>query len=88
MDRLKELIKYKGYQVIETLRFLLHILINGVKILNPQTLWFLLDKQVAPAELEALLITHPDILDAAVIPYVNFYSHCVFITETPYAFAL
>ena len=36
-DRLKELIKYKGYQV-------------------------------APAELEALLLTHPDISDAAVIP--------------------
>ncbi|CAH8333022.1 unnamed protein product [Eruca vesicaria subsp. sativa] len=39
VDRLKELIKYKGYQV-------------------------------APAELEALLITHPDILDAAVIPTI------------------
>ncbi|KFK44164.1 hypothetical protein AALP_AA1G223100 [Arabis alpina] len=38
VDRLKELIKYNGYQV-------------------------------APAELEALLITHPDILDAAVIPF-------------------
>ncbi|KAJ9559340.1 hypothetical protein OSB04_013954 [Centaurea solstitialis] len=38
VDRLKELIKYKGYQV-------------------------------APAELEALLITHPEIMDAAVIPY-------------------
>ncbi|XP_007017974.2 PREDICTED: 4-coumarate--CoA ligase-like 5 isoform X2 [Theobroma cacao] len=37
VDRLKELIKYKGYQV-------------------------------PPAELEALLLTHPDILDAAVIP--------------------
>ena len=36
VDRLKELIKYKGYQV-------------------------------APAELEALLLTHPDILDAAVV---------------------
>ncbi|XP_039261704.2 uncharacterized protein LOC120337870 [Styela clava] len=36
VDRLKELIKYKGFQV-------------------------------APAELEALLLTHPDILDAAVI---------------------
>lgn len=36
VDRLKELIKYKGYQV-------------------------------APAELEALLLTHPDIADAAVI---------------------
>ncbi|KAH7690186.1 OPC-8:0 CoA ligase 1 protein [Dioscorea alata] len=38
VDRLKELIKYKGYQV-------------------------------APAELEALLLTHPDISDAAVIPF-------------------
>lgn len=37
VDRLKELIKYKGYQV-------------------------------APAELEALLLTHPKIADAAVIP--------------------
>nr|XP_010943943.1 4-coumarate--CoA ligase-like 4 [Elaeis guineensis] len=38
VDRLKELIKYKGYQV-------------------------------APAELEALLLTHPAITDAAVIPF-------------------
>ncbi|CAK9317632.1 unnamed protein product [Citrullus colocynthis] len=38
VDRLKELIKYKGYQV-------------------------------PPAELEALLLTHPNISDAAVIPY-------------------
>ena len=37
VDRLKELIKYKGYQI-------------------------------APAELEALLLTHPAIVDAAVIP--------------------
>lgn len=40
IDRLKELIKYKGYQV-------------------------------APAELEELLQSHPDVLDAAVIPYPN-----------------
>lgn len=40
VDRLKELIKYKGYQV-------------------------------APAELEALLLTHPDITDAAVVAYVD-----------------
>lgn len=38
VDRLKELIKYKGYQV-------------------------------PPAELEALLLTHPDIDDCAVIPF-------------------
>jgi 4-coumarate--CoA ligase len=39
VDRLKEIIKYKGLQV-------------------------------APAELEALLITHPGIADAAVVGYV------------------
>ncbi|XP_047089332.1 4-coumarate--CoA ligase-like 4 [Lolium rigidum] len=38
VDRLKELIKYKGYQV-------------------------------PPAELEALLLTHPDVTDVAVIPF-------------------
>ncbi|GER47489.1 4-coumarate CoA ligase [Striga asiatica] len=38
IDRVKELIKYKGYQV-------------------------------SPAELEHLLLSHPDIMDAAVIPY-------------------
>ncbi len=37
VDRLKELIKYKGFQV-------------------------------APAELEAVLLTHPDVADAAVVP--------------------
>lgn len=42
VDRLKELIKYKGFQV-------------------------------APAELEALLLSHPHISDAAVVPYVSFY---------------
>ena len=40
VDRIKELIKYKGYQI-------------------------------APAELEALLLTHPAITDAAVIPLAD-----------------
>ncbi|HEY0003439.1 MAG TPA: 4-coumarate--CoA ligase family protein [Pyrinomonadaceae bacterium] len=40
VDRVKELIKYKGFQV-------------------------------APAELEALLLSHPSVADAAVIPYAD-----------------
>jgi acyl-CoA synthetase (AMP-forming)/AMP-acid ligase II len=40
VDRLKELIKYKGYQI-------------------------------APAELEALLLTHPNVTDVAVIPVID-----------------
>jgi 4-coumarate--CoA ligase len=40
VDRLKEIIKYRGFQV-------------------------------APAELEALLITHPSIADAAVVGYIS-----------------
>ncbi|KAH7515532.1 hypothetical protein FEM48_Zijuj10G0036800 [Ziziphus jujuba var. spinosa] len=55
VNRLKELIKYKGYQV-------------------------------APAELEHLLQTHPDTVDAAVIPYVVHYKRIrrlVFIDAIP-----
>ncbi|TVU46368.1 hypothetical protein EJB05_05897, partial [Eragrostis curvula] len=47
VDRLKELIKYKGFQV-------------SVVLFYPQ---------IAPAELEGLLLSHPEILDAVVIPY-------------------
>lgn len=51
VDRVKEIIKYKGFQV-------------------------------PPAELEALLINHPSIADAAVVPYVlltflfYFFNYC------------
>ncbi|KAG0266307.1 hypothetical protein BG011_002715 [Mortierella polycephala] len=53
VDRLKELIKYKGFQV-------------------------------APAELEAILLTHPEILDAAVIGVENKEQ----ATEVPLAFVV
>lgn len=33
--------------------------------------------QVAPAELEHLLLSHSDIADAAVIPYVLFQAHFI-----------
>jgi acyl-CoA synthetase (AMP-forming)/AMP-acid ligase II len=52
VDRVKELIKYKGFQV-------------------------------APAELEALLVTHPGIADAAVIGHYNDDGN-----EVPHAFVV
>ena len=76
VDRLKELIKYKGYQV-NIMSLILCILIflfirsicyslkNTTRSSCIGILYFL---QVAPAELEHLLQSHPEIVDAAVIP--------------------
>lgn len=71
VDRLKELIKYKGYQVKDNFYYIWINVANSKSKIG-------LNNQVPPAELEALLITHPDILDAAVIPYVFSYIHYVF----------
>lgn len=57
-DRLKELIKVKGFQVRCFLLF------TFIRLLCFNGDYFV---QVAPAELEALLLTHPSIADCAVI---------------------
>lgn len=70
MDRLKDTIKYKGFQV----RFLfLHVdqkkILGKVSLLIFITFFSIITKlpfQIAPADLEAVLISHPDILDVAV----------------------
>ncbi|GER52625.1 4-coumarate-CoA ligase [Striga asiatica] len=57
VDRLKELIKYKGFHVAPAE-------LEALLIAHPS----ISDAAVAPAELEALLIAHPSISDAAVVP--------------------
>ena len=64
VDRLKELIKYKGYQVIVTLEYIYLCCLLMMMMMMMITLY----NQVAPAELEHLLHSHPNIIDAAVIP--------------------
>jgi acyl-CoA synthetase (AMP-forming)/AMP-acid ligase II len=76
VDRLKELIKYKGYQVrhgsIIFFKFGLSFQHSSALVLKncilKNMLICILMYQVPPAELEALLLTHPGISDAAVIP--------------------
>lgn len=69
VDRLKELIKYKGYQVSIPHTRGTMIFVNLLYILlEEKQNNYLFCSQVPPAELEALLLTHPEIADAAVIP--------------------
>lgn len=69
VDRLKELIKYKAYQVK-------HCEVNNAcHIILPIIFYylyiFLSIFQVPPAELELILLTNPEIADAAVVPYAS-----------------
>lgn len=89
IDRLKELIKYKGYQVHLPFMFFMHP--SPVTFFESILIWFIYltfmffwvyfcflcliyysflndCREVPPAELEALLLSHPEITDAAVIP--------------------
>ncbi|AAF79611.1 F5M15.17 [Arabidopsis thaliana] len=72
VDRLKELIKYKGYQIyspFEALENADESKIVFCELMIESACSDMLMDHVAPAELEALLLTHPEITDAAVIPF-------------------
>lgn len=60
VDRIKELIKYKAYQVLFCSAFDDE---HSICQFQPMLAWAL---QVSPAELEEVLSTHPDVLDVAV----------------------
>ena len=64
VDRLKELIKYKGFQVINPL-FSRKIKYSGSICFIYLTCFP--THQVAPAELESLILAHPSVSDVAVI---------------------
>lgn len=62
VDRVKELIKFKGFQV--NIQNLSRIPPYPYRLLMGLGVYV----QVPPAELESLLISHPSIVDAAVVP--------------------
>lgn len=71
MDRIKELIKYKGFQV----KYCLNISYRPTNRMccysknyySGSKFLYLSYAQVAPAELEGILLTHPSVEDAAVV---------------------
>lgn len=67
IDRLKEMIKYKGFQVFIHRPHLYRILAT-IPSLN-KLITLPLGYQIAPADLEAILVSHPDVLDTAVTWY-------------------
>lgn len=77
VDRLKELIKYKAYQVMNSKMLLSPKLIcrSRIAVHHSTTKFsYLIHKselQVPPAELERVLHSIPGIADAAVIPYAS-----------------
>lgn len=63
VDRIKELIKYKGFQVKKCNIYFFE---KKKRLFNLGFMFHIF--KVAPAELEAVLLSHSEILDAAVIP--------------------
>ena len=65
VDRVKEIIKFKGFQVNFAL---MSHLCCGLNQLFYKFSFCLNISQVPPAELEAILLSHPSILDSACVP--------------------
>ena len=72
VDRVKEIIKFKGFQANFTFSFTHFMSWKDWEFecqsLKPYVLAFLSLLQVPPAELEAILLSHPSILDSACVP--------------------
>jgi len=82
VDRIKGLIKYKAYQVNLWLHACVCVCLFAFLEVDHKC-WYTLKLQVAPAELEGILSTHPDINDVAVTSWVKkidyiYYAYCFF----------